>query len=119
LLQKSFKPIQKSQITSKNRIDIPESFCLKIAEFVNFDALTPISMKKILIPLMVIVLSSCSDIDEISEPCIVKLNDGTSIVIETDIRINQRTGTITYRDADGDLRSIFQEDYEDYRCGSN
>ncbi|EMS34659.1 hypothetical protein C943_03346 [Mariniradius saccharolyticus AK6] len=76
-------------------------------------------MKKLLILIVVIALSSCSDIDEISEPCIVKLRDGSSIVIETDIRINQRTGTITYRNADGDLRSIFQEDYEDYRCGAN
>lgn len=76
-------------------------------------------MKRIFIFLTAMALSSCSDIDEISEPCIVKLRDGSSIVIENEIRINQRTGTITYRDAKGDLRSIFQEAYEDYRCGAN
>jgi hypothetical protein len=92
---------------------------LKIAEIVTFDTYKDVSMKKLLFFVLVIALGSCSDIDEISEPCIVKLNDGSSIVIETDIRINQRTGTITYRNADGDLRSIFQEDYEDYRCGAN
>lgn len=92
---------------------------LKIAEIVTFDTYKDVSMKKLLFFVLVLGLGSCSDIDEISEPCIVKLNDGSSIVIETDIRINQRTGTITYRNADGDLRSIFQEDYEDYRCGAN
>lgn len=92
---------------------------MKIPKIANFGTSIPLSMKKLFFSLLILGLASCSDIDEISEPCIVKLRDGSSIVIEKDIRINQRTGTITYRDAKGDLRSIFQEDYEDYRCGAN
>lgn len=76
-------------------------------------------MKKSLFFLLILFCVACSDIDEIKEPCVVKMNDGSSIVIETDIKINQRTGVITYRDAKGDLRSIFKEDYETYRCGVN
>ena len=64
-------------------------------------------------------LTGCiSDIEEISGSCTVVLNDGTTVEMTQEIRKNTRTGTITYRDEEGNLRSVFKEDYETFTCGS-
>ncbi|MCL6261270.1 hypothetical protein M3O96_19365 [Aquiflexum sp. TKW24L] len=77
-------------------------------------------MKKIFFAsILILGLGSCiSDIEEISETCTVLLKDGTTIEMSQDIRQNTRTGTITYRDGEGRLKSVFKEDYETFDCGS-
>jgi hypothetical protein len=77
-------------------------------------------MKKIFFAsILILSLGSCiSDIEEITMSCSVLLKDGTTIEMSQDIRKNTRTGTITYRDEDGNLKSIFKEDYETFDCGS-
>jgi len=69
--------------------------------------------------ILILGLASCiSDIEEISGTCTVLLKDGTTIEMSQDIRQNTRTGTITYRDEEGRLKSVFKEDYETFDCGS-
>lgn len=77
-------------------------------------------MKKIFFAsILLLGLGSCiSDIEEITGTCTVLLKDGTTIEMSQDIRQNTRTGTITYRDGEGRLWSIFKEDYESFDCGS-
>jgi hypothetical protein len=77
-------------------------------------------MKKIFFAaILLIAFSSCiSDIEEIAGSCTVILKDGTSLELTEEIKQNTRTGTITYRDQDGKLKSIFKEDYETFDCGS-
>jgi hypothetical protein len=77
-------------------------------------------MKKIFFAsILILGLASCiSDIEEISGTCTVLLKDGTTIEMSQDIRQNTRTGTITYRDGEGRLKSVFKEDYETFDCGS-
>jgi hypothetical protein len=64
------------------------------------------------------LVSCISDIEEITGTCTVLLKDGTTVEMSQDIRQNTRTGTITYRDEEGNLKSIFKEDYETFDCGS-
>lgn len=64
------------------------------------------------------LVSCISDIEEITGTCTVLLKDGTTIEMSQDIRQNTRTGAITYRDEEGNLKSIFKEDYETFICGS-
>jgi len=77
-------------------------------------------MKKIFFAfILTLGMSGClSDIEEITGTCTVLLKDGTTIEMSQDIRQNTKTGTITYRDENGKLWSIFKEDYESFDCGS-
>jgi len=77
-------------------------------------------MKKIFFAsILILGLTGCiSDIEEISGSCTVVLKDGTTVEMTQEIRKNTRTGTITYRDEKGNLRSVFKEDYETFTCGS-
>ena len=77
-------------------------------------------MKKIFFAsILILGLTGCiSDIEEISGSCTVVLKDGTTVEMMQEIRKNTRTGTITYRDEEGNLRSVFKEDYETFTCGS-
>ncbi|ERM83183.1 hypothetical protein P872_16810 [Rhodonellum psychrophilum GCM71 = DSM 17998] len=51
-------------------------------------------------------LLACMDIQEIKDPCMVYLKDGTSFEIMEDIRRSKETGVFTYRDEDGKLWSL-------------
>lgn len=77
-------------------------------------------MKKIFLAFIIALgLSGClSDIEEITGTCTVLLKDGTILEISQDIRQDTKTGTITYRDENGKLWSIFKEDYESFECGT-
>ena len=77
-------------------------------------------MKKIFFAsILILGLTGCiSDIEEIFGSCTVVLKDGTTVEMTQEIRQNTRTGTITYRDEEGNLRSVFKEDYETFTCGS-
>lgn len=69
--------------------------------------------------ILFLTMSGCiSDIEEITGNCKVVLKDGTTLFVSQDIRQNTRTGTITYRDEEGNLKSVFKEDYETFNCGS-
>jgi hypothetical protein len=68
---------------------------------------------------LMLATGACLEVETINQSCTVVMNDGTIIEISRDIRRNRKTGTITYRDENDKLWSIFQEDYESYSCGSN
>lgn len=51
-------------------------------------------------------LLACMDIQEIKDPCMVYLKDGTTFEIVEDIRRSKEFGTFTYRDEDGKLWSL-------------
>lgn len=77
-------------------------------------------MKKYLIG-FVIICSGCELVDEIKSidkidgPCQILLMDGE--LIETSDFILMNGGTITYRDEDQKLRSLFKSDYRSFKCG--
>jgi len=79
-----------------------------------------------LLPFCFLLLSSCDlldtlnikDIDEEKGPCTILLADGSSIETTYPIKISERTNAITYRDENGKLWSLFNEDYESYSCGN-
>jgi hypothetical protein len=68
--------------------------------------------------ILMLMLGACLEIEEINSSCTVLLNDGSVLEINRDIRINNETGTITYRDENDRLWSIFKEDYESFSCGN-
>lgn len=67
---------------------------------------------------LMIMTGACMEIDKINSTCTVVLNDGSFLEISRDIRVNNETGTITYRDENDKLWSIFKEDYESYSCAN-
>ncbi|WP_373523648.1 hypothetical protein [Aquiflexum sp.] len=67
---------------------------------------------------LMLITGACLEVETINQTCTVVMNDGTILEISRDIRRNSKTGTITYRDEDDKLWSIFQEDYESYSCGN-
>jgi len=58
-----------------------------------------------------------NDVKEISGSCSITLIDGSSVT-GSEIRIRKSTRTLTYRDADKKLWSLFEEDYSSYSCGN-
>lgn len=71
--------------------------------------------------LFLLLLVSCEDIFDVKQvegPCTIQLVDGETITTQEDIEIMQSTGTITYRDEDGKLWSVFADKYESYSCGN-
>lgn len=70
---------------------------------------------------VLLLLGSCEDIFDVIQvegPCTIQLVDGGTITTQEDIEIMQSTGTITYRDEDGKLWSVFADKYESYTCGN-
>ena len=71
--------------------------------------------------LSLVFLASCeelTDIREIDGPCTIQLVDGRTITTESNIEILKETGTITYRDEDGKLRSLLVTEYSSYACSN-
>ena len=68
---------------------------------------------------LMLMTGACLEVETFNQSCTVVMNDGTILEISRDIRRNKKTGTITYRDEDDKLWSIFQEEYESFSCGSN
>lgn len=78
-------------------------------------------MRYLLILLALMVFSGCdllSDIEELEGPCTIQLVDGGTISTQDDIEILETTGTLTYRDEDGKLWSLTDEEYLTYSCGN-
>ena len=80
-------------------------------------------MKKYL-PILVLLLGGCGlfedtklvDVQEIQGPCTIDLIDGTSVVSKGNIQISKSELTITYRDEENKLWSLFKGDYSRYSC---
>lgn len=71
--------------------------------------------------LFLLLFTSCEDIfdvEQVEGPCTILLVDGGVITTQDDIEIMQSTGTITYRDDNGKLWSVFADNYESYSCGN-
>ena len=75
--------------------------------------------------LFILFFSSCDswlqdiglkDIKRIDGPCTILLVDGTVIETPYSLEVTIRTESITYRDENGKLWSIFREEYESYSC---
>lgn len=81
-------------------------------------------MKRFL-PVLFLMLFGCdfiddlkiNDVKDIQGSCSITLADG-SIVQGSDIEVRNSTKTLTYRDADKKLWSLFVEDYMSYSCGN-
>lgn len=80
----------------------------------GYDSLT---MKRLSVLMLVLIISSCEllEVEEFTGTCTIILADGTSITTDG-IEVLESTETITYRDEDGKLWSLFKEDYESYDC---
>ena len=75
--------------------------------------------KMLLLSLFCVSLLGCDtlqDVKEINGDCTIVLADGSSIVSFGNIEILEKTQTITYRDADGKIWSLFKDDYTSYSC---
>lgn len=74
-------------------------------------------MKRLIGIPFLILLFSCSllEVEEFTGGCTIILADGSSIQVDG-IEILEPTQTITYRDEDGKLWSLFKEDYRSYSC---
>lgn len=75
-------------------------------------------MKKLGAFFLFAILLSCEDlidVEEITGTCTIVLIDG-SIITTLGVEFMKKTETITYRDEDGKLWSLFKGDYESYSC---
>lgn len=85
---------------------------------------TKISYMKKCLPILIFLLAGCSifedtklvDVQEILGPCTIDLIDGTSVVSNGNIKISKSELTITYRDEENKLWSLFKGDYSRYSC---
>lgn len=78
-----------------------------------------ISMKLFISSILCVTLASCDtlqDVKEIKGDCTIVLTDGSTVVSSGNIEILEKTGTITYRDADGKIWSLFKGEYTGYSC---
>lgn len=78
--------------------------------------ISPTMKNKFLSFFVLFFIFGCVQIEDVKSPCMVTLSDGTMLELIDEVRFNTATGTITYRDATGNLRSIFKEDYESTTC---
>ncbi|MHA7130917.1 YgdI/YgdR family lipoprotein [Algoriphagus namhaensis] len=75
-------------------------------------------MKKLGLLCLLFFFFSCEeliDVEEITGNCTIILIDGTTITTQG-IELLKSTETITYRDENGKLWSLFRDDYESYSC---
>lgn len=78
-----------------------------------------ISSNLFVLSLFCVSLIGCDtlqDVKEINGDCTIVLPDGSTVVSNGNIEILEKTQTITYRDADGKLWSLFKNDYTSYSC---
>jgi hypothetical protein len=68
-----------------------------------------------------LILVACEELDDIKTekgPCTIELSSGGTVVSHGDIRILESTGTLTYRDEEGNLWSLTEIEYSTYSCGN-
>jgi hypothetical protein len=68
-----------------------------------------------------LLLAACEELDDIKSekgPCTIQLSSGGTVVSHGDIRILESTGTLTYRDEEGNLWSLTEAEYSTYSCGN-
>jgi hypothetical protein len=58
----------------------------------------------------------CLEVEKIKRTCTVFLKDRTTLEIKDDVRKNRKTGTITYRDEEGRLWSLYETAYDSLVC---
>ncbi|EAZ80366.1 hypothetical protein [Algoriphagus machipongonensis] len=77
-------------------------------------------------PLLFLALASCGlfedtklvDIQKVDGPCTIVLKDGSTIEVEGSIEVSKRYKGITYRDEEGKIWSLFEDEYDSYSCGN-
>jgi hypothetical protein len=88
----------------------------RIIVILNCLIISPTMKNKFLSFFLLFFIFGCVQIEDVKAPCTVTLSDGTVLELSEEVRFNTATRTITYRDASGNLRSIFQEDYVSTTC---
>lgn len=77
-----------------------------------------------LCPLIFILFFSCDvieelkidDVQSLGASCTITLSGGGTI-IGKDVKIRKSTNTLTYRDPESKLWTLFEEEYSAYSCG--
>jgi len=67
---------------------------------------------------LLLTSTSCEELLEVQEftgSCTIILSDGSSLTTDG-LELLESTETITYRDEDGKLWSLFRDDYESFSC---
>lgn len=72
--------------------------------------------KRVIQCFVLLIMWGCLEVEKIKKTCTVFLKDGTTIEISEDVRRNKTTGTITYRDEEGKLWSLFETAYDSLAC---